>query len=196
MKKIAAFSLILLSLAPAAGAGTLYRWVDAEGKVHYTQNPPPPNAKSVQEKKLGGSVIEGTRLPYAVQLAAKNYPVTMYTTDCGEVCAKARELLSKRGVPFTEKNAQQPAVQEELKRVLGGGLEVPVLKVGGITLRGFEESQWNNTLDAAGYPKTALSSSQSAKASATQPAGKEPGIPGQNPAPESAPAPRQPQSSY
>ena len=37
-------ALGLLALAVPASAD-LYKWVDAEGKVHYSDQPPPPNAK-------------------------------------------------------------------------------------------------------------------------------------------------------
>lgn len=44
---IAALAIFLsLALAPAAGAeGTIYKWKDKEGNVHYTDCPPPPGCK-------------------------------------------------------------------------------------------------------------------------------------------------------
>lgn len=45
----AAVLAILLSLAlvPVAGAeGTIYKWKDKEGNVHYTECPPPPGCKA------------------------------------------------------------------------------------------------------------------------------------------------------
>ncbi len=39
----------------------------------------------------------------------------------------------------------------ELKRLVGG-LEVPVLKVGGKHLKGFDPAAWEGLLSAAGYP--------------------------------------------
>jgi glutaredoxin len=88
-------------------------------------------------------------------LAAKNFPVTLYITDCGNACTKAREHLTKRGVPFNEKDAGTPEVQTELKKLIGA-LEVPVLAVGTITrLKGYDPAAWNAALDEAGYPKSA-----------------------------------------
>ena len=45
-------SLLAISLAIVAGAASaqLYRWTDADGKVHITDTPPPPNARNVQKK--------------------------------------------------------------------------------------------------------------------------------------------------
>jgi CBS-domain-containing membrane protein len=39
--------LLSLALVPAAGAeGTIYKWTDKEGNVHYTDCPPPPGCKA------------------------------------------------------------------------------------------------------------------------------------------------------
>lgn len=141
--------------AGLAQADGLYRWVDEQGKVHYTDQPPPANIKNVEKKKLGGSHVESTQLPYATQMAAKNYPVVLYATDCGEPCTKAREHLSKRGVPHAAKNPQSSEADREALKKLIGGLEVPVLTVGSASpLKGYEAGAWDAALDAAGYPKS------------------------------------------
>jgi len=90
-------------------------------------------------------------------MAMKKSPVTLFVgSDCGEPCANGRDLLAKRGVPFSERDAQGNAeAAEELKKLVGG-LEVPVLVVGDIKVKGYEQGQWNSALDSAGYPKTRL----------------------------------------
>lgn len=154
MKALILIALTLLAL-PAA-AGTMYRWVDADGRVHYTDTPPPASAKDVKQQPMRERPAEeAARLPYATQVAAKNFPVTLYATDCGEACTRARQLLRKRGIPYTEKDPQQPAEYKELSKVLSGEMEVPVLKVGTSVTRGFSEEPWHNALDAAGYPRSA-----------------------------------------
>lgn len=198
-------ALVLLLLAVPLHAGTLYRWVDPDGKVQYSDKPPPPSAKDVQQKQLGAPAADTGRLPYATQIAAKNFPVTLYVTDCGEACTKARELLRKRGIPYAEKNPQQPAEQEELSKLLSGQLEVPVLKVGTSLVRGFEPGQWNSTLDMAGYPENAGAPppppQPAAKPAAPQepapaePPGGEPPAEAQPPQ-EAAPVPRGPYPAY
>jgi glutaredoxin len=146
----------LLVLA-AAQADKLYKWTDAEGNVHYTDHAPTPAEATRQERKQFGDKPTDVPLPYALQQAIKNFPVTFYTAaDCGDACSKAAALLVKRGVPFTEKNARDAGAGEELKALTGGNLEVPLLKLGSQVLRGFEKAGWNQALDAAGYPSTAV----------------------------------------
>lgn len=151
---------LFLSLCIAASlvqAAELYRWVDADGKVHYTDQPPPASAKKVEEKKLsGGSSIDTSELPYATRQAMKKSPVTLYTSDCGEPCKQAQEHLAQRGIPYTTKSPQtSPADADALKKLIGVAY-VPVLVVGGAASKGYEKSVWDAALDAAGYPKSAL----------------------------------------
>ena len=127
--------------------------MDAQGRVFYSDKPPPSDAREADRLRFNTRPGEEP-LPYAVREAAKNFPVTLYSGDCGEPCNVARNLLDARGVPFVFKDGGETAVQEELKK-LSGGTGVPVLQVGRTLLKGFEAGQWNSTLDAAGYPKSA-----------------------------------------
>jgi glutaredoxin len=147
--------IALLALCAAAQAGQLYRWTDQEGRVHYTDQPPPKTAKTAEAKKLGDRAPDADA-PFPLKLAVKNYPVTLYSIDCGEVCTKAAALLNKRGVPYTERNAREDDAKEALGKLTGGKLEVPTLVVGKQVLRGFEEGAWHAALDAAGYPRTGI----------------------------------------
>ena len=138
----------LMSAIPAQAA-QLYRWVDDKGRVEWRDTPPPANAKKVEKRTIGGSVIETSTLPYSVQQAVRNFPVTLYTSNCGEGCDKARAHLVKRGIPFTQKNPQDDV--DAYKKLTNGGMEVPLLFVGRERLKGYLETSWDASLDAAGY---------------------------------------------
>lgn len=154
MNKVVTVTMMISILAAPASAAQLYRWVDDSGRVEWRDTPPPPNAKSVEQRKIGGNTIQTSSLPYSVQLAAKNFPVTLWANNCGEGCDKARAHLNRRGVPYSEKDPQ--ADLGAFKKVSGGDLGVPLLFVGNTKLRGYLESDWDDALDIAGYPKTAL----------------------------------------
>jgi glutaredoxin len=141
-------------LFAAAAAGQLYRWVDKDGKVHYTDTPPPLSAGKSAQLRRGGNVTETSMLPYATQQATKNAPVTLYTADnCKEPCAGGRKLLQGRGIPFREIAIVDEQTREDLKRV-SGSEEVPVLTVGKSVTKGFGADTWHLALDAAGYPRS------------------------------------------
>jgi glutaredoxin len=149
---IIAISLTLAIASDVSVGAQLYRWVDEKGNVEWRDTPPPANAKSVEQRNVGSNTIETSTLPYSVQQAVMKFPVTLWTFDCGEPCDRARAHLQKRGVPYTERNAQKES--ETLKK-LTGSLEVPVLLVGSKQIKGYLDSEWDAALDSAGYPKTA-----------------------------------------
>lgn len=158
-RMLLAVPIALGALALAAGpsaAQQLYRWVDKEGGVHYTQSPPPPGAaKSLQQRKLSASVVETSGASYAMQMATRNFPVALYVqAGCGAPCQDAQNHLKKRGVPFREVSVSSAAEIEELKKI-AGSFQVPVMTVGSQALLGFEPGQWKSALDLAGYPASA-----------------------------------------
>ena len=147
-----------LAFALAANAQTnVYRWVDKDGKVQFSDSPPPADAKDATQRRLGGGGPDETQLPYATQVATRRFPVTLFTgTQCGEPCDQGRNLLTQRGIPYTERDAQNNAADREALKGLIGSLDVPLLMVGEGKNKGFEEGTWHASLDSAGYPRTRL----------------------------------------
>jgi Domain of unknown function (DUF4124) len=148
---------LLLGVASGlAGAQVqqVYRYVDVDGKVVYSDKPPPPNAKDAQSKRVSGNSIETSEISFATQQAQERYPVTLYTFACGVVCDTAQGMLNKRGVPHSVIDVSVPDGAEKLKK-LSGSLDAPALQVGEQYSIGFNETKWQGMLSDAGYPKTA-----------------------------------------
>lgn len=150
--------LALCALAFSAQGQSLYKWVDHNGKVHYSDQPPPQNIKKVEQPRLRAETIDTRGLPYETQQAAKNFPVTLFTSaDCKNSCDNARALLQKRGVPFAENRLDTPEQLSAIKQRFGSdSISVPAITVGSEKQQGFSESSWNGLLDAAGYGRTAI----------------------------------------
>ena len=157
-KTLIALALVACALACAAQAqSNVYRWVDKDGKVHFSSEPPPADAANVTQKRLGAASADEGQMPFATREAMKRNPVTLYVSNnCGELCADGRNLLASRGIPYTERNAEtNPADAEKLKQIVGA-LQVPLLMVGERPVKGFDQGVWNSALDGAGYPRTRL----------------------------------------
>jgi glutaredoxin len=152
-------SLLLLGIALAASAATaqqVYRQVDKNGKVIFSDQPPAANAQPAAPRGGVSTVGDGgaiSGLPYELQQVAQRYPVTLYTRDDCAPCDSGRSLLSTRGVPFNERQVKTPADAEALQR-LSGETSLPLLAIGGQQLKGFSDTTWSQYLDAAGYPKS------------------------------------------
>jgi glutaredoxin len=91
-------------------------------------------------------------LPFELRQVVARYPVTLFTGKDCEPCDNGRDLLRRRGVPFTEKTISSSADTASLQR-LSGSSSLPFLTLGTQQIRGFAEAEWTQYLSAAGYPE-------------------------------------------
>jgi len=142
----------LVGLATAHAQG-VYRIVGPDGKVTFSDLPPP-DAKGAAKVTSAGMATE-TRppLPFELQQLVAKYPVTLYTAQGCHPCDSGRQLLATRGIPYTEKTVNTP---EDVTAFLRINTEntLPLLLIGGQRVKGFSASEWGSYLDAAGYPQT------------------------------------------
>jgi glutaredoxin len=167
---------VLACAACAAGAQQLYRWTDENGRTHMTDTPPPPGAKNVRRINAGAGGAAQKPAPVGLERPMKDFPVTLYSSiNCADPCASARELLNKRGVPFTEVQVNDEERLADLKKLSPAG-EVPLLKVGTSVSVGFQRSAYDALLDSAGYPREGVLPAR-AQAAPPPPEGFEPSTP-------------------
>lgn len=190
--RLIGFAVLVAMALPAPAA--MYKWVDAQGRVQYSDTPPPPGVK-VEEQKITRNIIGTAGSPFAVQDAARRNPVTLWMHDCGDLCNRARDYLASRGIPHAVRNPSRQDEQEAWKKASAGENAVPLLIVGtSRPLKGFNESEWSAAFDAAGYPRGAPALKPQAIPPATDPvAQNQPPKPVQPPLPDLQPAgPRNP----
>jgi hypothetical protein len=147
---------LLFAALDAQAQQTVYKWVDKDGKVQFSDTPPPGDVKDSAAKRMGGAT--STRAccrtrPRSRQ--AQSRWCSMRRAIAASFARRGRALLTKRGVPFSEKDAKQSEVAAELKEMIGAA-QVPVLKVGATPVKGYAEELWQDALDKAGYAKTRL----------------------------------------
>lgn len=149
------WSWLLLSLLPLLAANAhaqLYKWVGQDGKVTYSDTPPPASVKKVEEKAISSSSSATSNLPFELASAVKANPVTLYTTGKCSGCDSGRALLNARGIPYTEKTVNSNDDIARLQQV-GGDKQLPFLTVGRNKQSGFEADAWNTMLSSAAYPE-------------------------------------------
>lgn len=153
MKRILPSCTILMLLCVGSANAQLYKWVGPDGKVTYSDAPPPSAATKVETKSLSAAGgINTSDLPYEVAEAVKAHPVTLYTTRDCLPCDEGRKLLAGRGIPFTEKTVNSNDDVAQYKQAGGDG-QLPLLTVGKFKERAFEAGAWNSILTTAGYPE-------------------------------------------
>ena len=144
----------LLALLALPCGAEVYRWVDKDGRVSYSDTPPPQGAANVKQQSYSDNVTPSTDMPYAVKVATEKSPVVLYANACGEPCANARALLRNRGIPFTDRDPERDGAAMDALKAATGGTSVPVLMVGAKPLKGFAEQEWMDALTSAGYPRS------------------------------------------
>lgn len=148
------------TLAPLVQAQPVYRIVGPDGRVSFSDRPPPDAARTgtAPAAAAAGAASAGTplgALPFALRQVASRFPVTLYTGSNCAPCDGGKALLTSRGVPFTERTVSTPEDGEALQR-LAGDNSLPLLTVGGQQIKGYSDAEWTQFLDAAGYPRSSV----------------------------------------
>ena len=144
-----------LLLAPALPAMALYKVVQPDGSITYTDRPPAPGSGRIITLGRNAAPAPGTAevlMPTELRQAAQRYPVTLYTAPDCTPCDSGRRLLQQRGVPYRERVVTSEEDAAALERTVGGRT-VPALTIGAQPLRGLSETDWHAFLDVAGYPR-------------------------------------------
>jgi glutaredoxin len=164
---LALFLALGVGLSTSSLGQQVYRIVGPDGKVTFSDQPPPVGSagKTTVNTAANGAGATAS-LPFELRQVASKYPVTLYTGDnCGP-CGAGRALLGSRGIPFTEKTISTQEDVQALQR-LSNDASLPFLTIGSQQLKGFSDAEWTQFLDAAGYPKSSLLPSNYRSAAAT-----------------------------
>jgi glutaredoxin len=159
LKKLLLSTLAASLLCVGVAAHATYKWVGADGKITYSDTPPPNEGKLLRGPNgvPPVAVIESdSALPYALKQAVAKYPVVLYSANDCVPCKMAREALTKRGIPFSEKLVTNGNDAEQFKKLGFTDVTLPSLTVGKEKSVGFETSAYDRLLDAAGYPRSSL----------------------------------------
>lgn len=145
----------MLSFSQHASA-QMYKWIGANGKIVYSDTPPPANAKKLATKAMDNNAnASNVRLPFELAAAVAKNPVTFYSAANCTVCNDARNMLKQNGIPFTEKTVKSQEDIDKLKQV-SGETQIPLMLISKSKFSGFETTEWRTALSAAGYPETSM----------------------------------------
>lgn len=116
----------------------VYKWVDEQGQVHYTDQPVgiTGNASAVDLP------INTYAAPQTFDSVFNTSGVVMYSASWCTVCKKAKKYFRERGISFTEYDIEKSAKgRREYDKL--GARGVPVILVGNKQLNGFTEEAFN-----------------------------------------------------
>ncbi|BEP35205.1 hypothetical protein GmRootV59_21760 [Variovorax sp. V59] len=151
LHRLSGFALLLI--AAGAMAQPIYRNVDKNGKVTFSDRAPTASTEPAAAPQAGITPPANAGLPYELRQVAQRYPVTLYSSEECAPCGTARSLLVTRGIPFEERTVKSSQDVEALQR-LSNQASLPLLTIGSQQLKGYSDAEWSRYLDAAGYPKS------------------------------------------
>lgn len=140
--------LCLLSCTAIATAqADIYRWTDASGRVHFSNQKPSGNIAGQVETFQGKARVSIVDAYQGSETGAVK--IRMFTTQWCSVCKKAKAYLHEKGIAFEELDVEASAsAQAEFQRL--GGKGVPVILVGKQRMDGFDADGMANLLAEAG----------------------------------------------
>jgi len=136
------FLILLASFLALPACAGVYKWTDAQGRIHYSDSPPLA-AKTTQLR------LHSFTGPAQVSKAiGADSGVTIYTTEWCGVCKRAKAFFKQNGVPFREWDVEETDFGAVKFRQLGGS-GVPLITVGSEKMMGFEANRfmalWKST---------------------------------------------------
>ena len=141
------FYLLTSSLALAE----VYKWVDEEGRTHFSDAPPAEDKNTAVEsvevrvntfKHVSiEDIFPGLLDPGEGTLQPPR--VVMYSTEWCGVCKKAKRYFRKNGIPFKEYDIERNRRAERRFKKLGGN-GVPLIRIGKKKMSGFSLSSFNS----------------------------------------------------
>lgn len=141
--------LVLALLLCTSADAAIYRWMDADGRIFYSDSPPKQgNAKSV--KLQSNTVAPVVPVPKSKPAAVAGEKVTLYTTTWCGYCKKARAYLNSRNIPFDDVDVEATDRGRREYREMGGN-GVPVIFVGSRRMDGYDQGGLQDMLKAAGW---------------------------------------------
>jgi glutaredoxin len=140
-------SLILLFALTFAlpAQAKIYKWTDAEGKSHFSASKPADPASIENRNDLEVKSPQPAPVDNKAQTTAPQ--VDLYITSWCPYCKKAMAFLRKNNIAFNsydiEQDASAAARKKDLDQGYGG---IPLAVINGTTIRGFNESSYQQAL--------------------------------------------------
>ena len=145
MVLILAAALCVSATATISDAATLYRWVDEQGVVHISGNPPEGKMAVAQAVvgEAGDKGPEARPTGEKKEFRVRPAEVTVYTTPTCPWCHKAKAWFRDKKIRYKEVDVTtDKSGLEDMVRI-SGQTGVPVIVVGEEVIVGFNQNRLN-----------------------------------------------------
>lgn len=156
-------ALVILMVSPAICAGDIYKWVDENGVMHYTDTAPSDESEWEQEGTSSRDGQGNSNNPLrnydpevvseilneindddepAVEETKREIVVELYVTSLCQYCKKAKAFFNSRGIKFIEYNIEEDQKAAERLSSLTESKAVPFAVINGHHIKGYSASAY------------------------------------------------------
>jgi glutaredoxin len=137
---------------PVTAGADLFKWTDADGKVHYSDSAPPDTKSQKLDLKINsiaGPPVVTKFSPASAATAASAQHVRLLSASWCGYCKRAAAYLRSRGTPFEEMDVEKSSQgKREYDALRGHG--VPIILVGDRRMDGYDQATLAMMLKDAG----------------------------------------------
>jgi len=139
-----ALTLVFLLTCTFSAEAEIYKWIDAEGKAHFSGSKPAHTASVENRNELERKSLPPTPVDNQIQAAPT---VDLYVTSWCPYCKKAIAFLRKNHMPFKALDIEQDHNAAARKKALDPGYSgIPLAVINGATIRGFDEDSYQQAI--------------------------------------------------
>lgn len=124
--------LCILLVVPVFSSAEVYKWVDANGKVHFSDQKP----EKAEVEQLELQINTYKHVSYESSSFDVGRKVVMYSTAWCGYCKKARRYFKKNRIAYTDYDIDKDAKAKARYKQMGAR-GVPVILVGNRRMNGF-----------------------------------------------------------
>ncbi len=150
-RALALATLLLAVLVAPLAQAEVYRWVDEDGTVHYSDEPHEGGDKAEQvdvpEVNSAESVDVSTAAATGASADNGGGEVIMYSASWCGYCDKARAYFERNGIPFTEYDVEDSDKGRKDHAQMGTD-SVPVILIGDKRMVGFSVERFERLYES------------------------------------------------
>lgn len=138
MERYQAFAFLLFVLFMQTSHAQIYKWKDADGKVHFGDKKPV--NKNSENIHLKINTYESVKIDPSVfksnERNSSNKSITIYSAAWCGVCKKAKKYFNKHNISYTEYDIDKDNSAKKRYKEMGA-TGVPVIFIGKRRMNGF-----------------------------------------------------------
>ena len=134
--------IIMQPVFSGTACAEIYKWIDANGHVQFTDKPPRNEpAETVKLKRI--NTIRSVSVSELPGWAGSDRTVTIYTTTWCGVCVQAKHYFKQRNIPYEEYDIETSSKgRKDFRKLKGTG--VPVILIGNKRMNGFTAQRFES----------------------------------------------------